>query len=39
MTEPSAEIEDDLDESAPPAPLLELRDGLPPVVTTPEQLR
>ncbi|MDX6324055.1 MAG: ribonuclease [Nocardioidaceae bacterium] len=39
MTDASTEVSEDAVEPAPLAPLLELRDGLPDVVTTAEQLR
>jgi ribonuclease D len=38
VDEPSTPPDDEPSEEAPPAPLLELRDGLPPVVDTPEAL-
>ena len=38
VDEPSTPPDDEPAEESPPAPLLELRDGLPPVVDTPEAL-
>ena len=39
MSDAPAEVSEEADEPAPAVPLLELRDGLPEVVTTPDQLR